>query len=187
MSAFLSAWSKTGREEGGYANNSNDSGGSTNWGITERIARAHGFEGDMRDLTRDSARLIAKSQYWDLMRLDDVAELSVPIAEEMFDTGFNAGQATVVKFLQRFLNVANRQKRDYPDMLVDGLMGRVSVATLATYLSSRGAAGEVVALRALNCLQGAFYIELAERREKDEEFLFGWLLNRVQMGDRDDL
>ena len=33
--------------------------------------------------------------------------------------------------------------------------------------------------RALNCLQGAFYIELTERRQKDERFAYGWLLNRV--------
>jgi len=32
---------------------------------------------------------------------------------------------------------------------------------------------------ALNCLQGAFYVELAEKREKDERFVYGWLLNRV--------
>lgn len=181
MQAFLRAWAKTGREEGGYVNNPYDSGGPTNWGITESVARAHGFRGDMRDLTRDRARQIAKEQYWDIMRLDDVAALSVPIAEEMFDTGFNAGQDTVVKFLQRFLNVANRRQRDYQDVRVDGLMGRMTLASLQAYLRIRGRPGETVALRALNCLQGAYYIDLAERREKDEEFIFGWILNRVRI------
>lgn len=181
MNAFLAAWLKTGREEGGYVHNPKDSGGPTNHGITEAVARAHGYRGHMRDLPRERARAIAKDQYWDIMRLDDVAALSAPIAEEMFDTGFNAGQDTVVKFLQRFLNVANRQQRDYPDMRVDGLMGRITVSTLGTYLRIRGRHGETVALRALNCLQGAFYVDLAERREKDETFLFGWLLNRVRI------
>jgi len=37
----------------------------------------------------------------------------------------------------------------------------------------------LVLCRALNCLQGAYYIELAERREKDERFVYGWLKNRV--------
>jgi len=38
---------------------------------------------------------------------------------------------------------------------------------------------EYLLLRALNCLQGSFYIELAERREKDERFIKGWLVHRV--------
>jgi lysozyme family protein len=125
----------------------------------------------MRDLPIETARSIAKEQYWDIMRLYDVAALSVPIAEEMFDTGFNSGQATVVKFLQRCLNVANRRATLYPDMKVDGLMGRVSIFALRAYLDRRGKNGEVVMLRALNSLQGAFYTDLAERREKDEELV----------------
>ncbi len=39
----------------------------------------------------------------------------------------------------------------------------------------------MVPLRALNALQGAFYVELAERRAKDEAFVYGWLLNRVEI------
>jgi len=31
----------------------------------------------------------------------------------------------------------------------------------------------------LNALQGAYYIELAERREKDEDFIYGWFKHRV--------
>jgi lysozyme family protein len=179
--AFLNAWLKTGREEGGYVFNPFDSGGETNHGITARIARAHGYIGSMRALPVDKARQIAKEQYWDIMRLDEVAALSVPIAEEMFDTGINAGQDTVVKFLQRCLNVANRGATLYPDMKVDGLMGRVTINSLRLFLDLRGENGEIVMLRALNGLQAAYYTELAERREKDETFWFGWLLNRVRV------
>lgn len=177
--AFTESWLATGREEGGYSNNAKDSGGETMYGITEQVARAHGYKGAMKDIPRDVARTIAKEQYWDIMRLDDVAALSRPIAKEMFDTGFNAGQATVVKFLQRTLNVGNRMGRDYPDIVADGLMGRLSVAALRSFLDKRKREGETVILRALNGLQVAHYTELAERRTKDEEFWFGWLLNRV--------
>ncbi len=181
MDAFLSAWLDTGRAEGGYVNDPRDSGGPTNHGITEQVARAHGYRGHMRDLPSDTAREIAKAQYWDSMRLDDVARLSVPIAKELFDTGFNAGQGTAVRFLQRCLNVANRQAHDYPDVTVDGLMGRLSVASLSAFLNVRKRSGELWMLRALNGLQAAYYIELAERREKDEAFVFGWILNRVRI------
>lgn len=179
--AFLSAWAKTGRDEGGYVNDPRDSGGKTNHGITRAVARAHGYLGDMRDLPKVRAREIAKVQYWDILRLDDVAPLSAAIAADMFDTGFNAGQATVVRFLQRTLNAANRLQADYADILADGLMGFMTIAALRAFLQKRGRDGETVMLRALNSLQGAYYIDLAERREKDEAFVFGWLLNRVRI------
>lgn len=179
IDAFTESWLATGREEGGYANNPHDRGGETMLGITEQVARAHGYKGAMKDLPRDVARTIAKEQYWNSMRLDEVAALSRPIAKEMFDTGFNAGQATVVKFLQRLLNVGNRMEKDYPDIVADGLMGKVSIASLRAFLDKRGRQGETVLLRGLNCLQGAYYVEITERREENETFIFGWLLNRV--------
>ena len=58
-------------------------------------------------------------------------------------------------------------------------MGPSTLKALNAYLTKRGTQGELVLLRALNCLQGAFYIELVERRYKDEVFIYGWLLNRV--------
>ena len=50
---------------------------------------------------------------------------------------------------------------------------------LRRLLAVRGAAGEGVLLKALNALQGARYIELAEGRAANESFLFGWLDARV--------
>jgi lysozyme family protein len=179
MNAFEKAWAKTGRAEGGYVNNPKDSGGPTNHGISEQVARAHGYLGDMRDLPRDRALEIAKEQYWDIMRLDEVATLSGPVAEEMFDSGFLCGQATVVIWLQRLLNVANRQAFDYPEVKADGLMGKLSIASMRAFLKKRGSNGEVVLFNSLNGLQSAFLTELAERRQKDEEFWFGWQLNRI--------
>lgn len=176
---FLDAWTATGRAEGGYSNNPNDAGGETMWGITARVARAHGYDGPMRDLPKETATEIAKAQYWDLMFLDDVAGVSLSVAREMFDTGFNAGLATAVKFLQRALNALNRQQKDYDDIKADGLMGRLSIFALQAYLTRRGADGEKVLLRALNGLQAAYFIAIAEGRPQNEDFVFGWILHRV--------
>jgi hypothetical protein len=33
----------------------------------------------------------------------------------------------------------------------------------------------------LNSLQGSSYVEIAERREKDEKWIYGWFKNRVVM------
>ena len=176
--AFANAWRKTGRAEGGYVNDPEDSGGETNHGITIGVAREQGYEGPMRDLTPQNAERIAKRAYWDVMLLDETASISGGIAEEMFDTGINAGHVRAVSMLQRSLNALNRQEKDYDDMLVDGKSGPRTLNALAVFVSRRRF-GVKVMLRALNGLQLEFYMSLTERRQKDERFLFGWILNRV--------
>ena len=178
--AFANAWAKTGRAEGGYVNDPNDSGGETNHGITEKVARKYGYWGNMRDLTPEHAERIAKFAYWDVMNLDEVATISPKIADEMFDTGFNTGPVRAVGFLQRTLNALNRQEKDYDDMLVDGKMGPKTLRAFDKFLYTRRFSDCVtVMLRALNGLQLEFYMSLVERRKKDERFLYGWILNRV--------
>lgn len=165
--------------EGGYVNDPRDSGGETNWGVTVAVARAFGYTGLMRDMTREQAKAIYKARFWDTMLLDDVARLSPAIAAELFDTGVNQGVGRAGEYLQRALNVLNNGGTMYRDIAVDGRVGRITVACLAEYLARRGQRGESVMLRALNGLQAAFYITLAEQRAKDEAFVFGWLSNRV--------
>ncbi|KKL13629.1 hypothetical protein LCGC14_2523870 [marine sediment metagenome] len=181
MTAFDKAWEDTGRAEGGYVDDPSDSGGRTNYGITERVARKFGYTGHMRDLPKPLAVQIAKKAYWDVMKLDDIAALSESVALEMFDTGFNAGTSRSGKFLQRALSALNRLQKDYPDVVVDGAVGNKTVSALKAFLTKRGTEGETVMLRTLNGLQLAFYVELVERREKDERFLFGWIFHRVKI------
>ena len=179
MNTFDKAWEETGRAEGGYVDDKNDSGGKTNWGVTEKVARKQGYTGHMRDLPKSTATQIAKKEYWDVMLLDDIAILSESVALELFDTGFNAGTSRAGKFLQRSLSALNRRQKDYPDVVVDGKIGSKTISALKAFLDKRGKAGETVMLRALNSMQGAFCVELAERREKDESFVFGWFSHRV--------
>lgn len=165
--------------EGGYVDDPADSGGETNWGITEKVARVSGYTGVMRDMPRSVAESIYSAKYWDSLRLDTIEALSAAVAEEMADTGVNLGVKRAVTFLQRSLNVLNDRQRLYPDIAADGLVGDRTVETLGSYLAARGEEGAAVLVRMLNCLQGAFYVDLAERRVKDERFVYGWMRNRV--------
>ena len=151
--------------EGGYANHPADKGGPTCFGITEAVARAHGYRGPMRQLPREEAVGIYRRLYWLRPRFDAVATRCPRVAAELFDTGVNMGPAVAATFLQRALTALNRNGRDYPDLVPDGRIGAVTLAALDGFLGVRGKdSGETVLLRALEALQGERYLRLAERR-----------------------
>lgn len=166
-------------KEGGYVNHPDDKGGPTKWGITEKVARAHGYKGDMQELSRQSARQILEADYWYGPRFDQVSDISPDIAAELCDTGVNMGPAVATKMLQRALNVFNLNGKLYPDMDIDGRIGPRTINALRSYLKNRGKEGERVMLTALNCAQGERYIELAEKRQANESFVYGWMKERV--------
>ena len=125
-------------KEGGYVDHPDDKGGPTMLGITQNTARAHGYRGDMRDLTREQALMILEGDYWYGPRFDQVAQFSPDIAAEMCDTGVNMGPTVATKMLQRWLNVFNRGGKLYPDMDVDGRIGPRTITALRGYLGKRG-------------------------------------------------
>jgi lysozyme family protein len=166
--------------EGGYVDNPADKGGPTCFGITQAVARAHGYAGPMQQLPREEAAAIYRRLYWLRPRLNEVAERSARLAAELFDTGVNMGPAVAVTFLQRALTALNRNGKDYPDLMPDGRIGPQTLAALDAFLALRGKSrGETVLLRALEALQGERYLRLAERRPANEAFLYGWLANRI--------
>jgi len=166
--------------EGGYVHHPADKGGATCFGITEAVARAHGYAGPMRLLPREEAATIYKRLHWLRPRFDEIARRSVRIAAELFDSGVNMGPAVAATFLQRALTALNRGGKDYLDLTPDGRIGPITLHALDAFLAVRGkAGGETVLLRALEALQGERYLRLAERRPANEAFLYGWLANRI--------
>lgn len=164
--------------EGGYVNHPADRGGPTRYGITERVARANGYAGDMRRFPRAEAAAIYARDYWTRPGLDRVAAQAPALAAELFDTAVNMGPAVATGFLVRALNALNRQGRDYPDLpRATAVTARVEAA-LAAFLALRPG-GEAVLLKAVEALQGERYIRLAEQRPANEAFLYGWLANRI--------
>lgn len=167
------------KREGDYVDNAADRGRATRWGITEKVARASGYGGDMRHLPRDFAVAIYTHQYINAPGFARILSISTLIGEEMIDTGVNMGTSLPGPWLQRILNALNQQARTFPDLVVDGELGPATQSALRAVLDQRGYQGEVVIARALNCLQGARYLEITEARQKNEAFFFGWMLNRV--------
>lgn len=165
--------------EGGYVDHPLNRGGATNWGITEGVARRQGYTGVMRALPKNDAAAIYKRLYWLAPRFDAVAERAPKLAAELFDTGINMGTGSASGFLQRALNALNREAADYPNLRVDRQIGSATLAALDAFLNKRGRAGEGVLLKALDALQGAHYLHIAEARPSQEVFVYGWLANRI--------
>jgi lysozyme family protein len=99
--------------EGGYANDSQDPGGETMWGVTARVARADGYTGDMRDLPRDRAKVIYRAKYWDAVSAD---ELPAGVRFTVFDAAVNSGVGQAIRWLQRSLDIGD-----------DGVMGPMTL------------------------------------------------------------
>lgn len=114
--SFDTAFERLIGHEGGYVNHPKDPGAATNWGITQRTARAHGYNGDMRTLSRDQARAIYKVSYWDRARAD---EYDFAIGFQLFDAAVNHGIGNAVRFLQRAAGVAD-----------DGIVGPVTLKAI---------------------------------------------------------
>ena len=110
--SFDAAFARLMGNEGGYSNNPADPGGETMWGITARVARKHGYMGAMKDLPQEIAKQIAKIEYWDVLRADD---LPFEIAFQVFDIQYNGGHAS--QWLQQAVGVE-----------VDGQIGAATLA-----------------------------------------------------------
>ena len=102
--------------EGGYSNNPNDSGGKTRFGITEKVARANGYEGHMKELPVALAKEIYKAKYWDVLLLDDIRDDCPTLCLKLADIGVNLGIKQAAFFLQRLLNVMNNRGKLYPEI-----------------------------------------------------------------------
>jgi lysozyme family protein len=165
--------------EGGYVDHPADRGGPTRWGITQAVARRQGYMGDIRSLPQSDAAAIYKRLYWITPGFDKVAKLAPRLAAELFDTGVNMGTGTATGFIQRALNALNRGGQDYQDLAVDRRIGSATLTALDAFIEHRGAGGEIVLLKAIDALQGAHYVRLAETRPSQEAFLYGWIANRI--------
>jgi len=160
------------KAEGGYVNDPADRGGATKYGITQAVARANGYSGDMRDLPLSVARDIYKREY---TIKPGFADFPSEVAAELFDTGVNMGTATATKFLQRAVNALSGA-----GIAVDGKMGPATRRAVNKYLQSRGNAAEILS-KLLNCFQGVRYAEIVEKNPTQRRFINGWIANRVEI------
>jgi len=95
---FDTAFHKLLGHEGGFVDHPNDPGGATNWGVTERVARANGYTGHMRDLPVEVAKAIYRKDYWTPIRAEEIPEV---LRYAVFDAAVNSGNRQAIQWLQR--------------------------------------------------------------------------------------
>lgn len=108
--------------EGGFSNDPDDPGGATKFGITQKTLsawleeRGHSAASidDVKNLTRDTACEIYRTNYWNKLRCD-----ALPAGVDLvtFDFGVNGGTGQSAKLLQRAVGAAD-----------DGSVGDATIA-----------------------------------------------------------
>lgn len=184
--SFEAAYKKVHNIEGGYVNDPIDSGGETfagiarnfhrnwaGWQLVDQIKASHPRHrwnvemlGNVELM--NAVRGFYKRKFWDVWKGDQVNTISERVAEEIYECGVNMGYRIAVKFLQRALNLLDRNGSS--DIAVDGIVGPATLARLEAYMPR----DEKVLLGMLNVLQGYRYIEIMESRPTQERYARGW-------------
>jgi len=162
--------------EGGFVDHPDDPGGATNHGITEQVARANGYEGDMRALSKDFAQQVYLRDYVERPGFDKVIAMSPAVGEKLVDAGVNVGTGRAARWFQVSLNQLSRAGADFPQVGADGQIGP---KTLAAYQALERKRGRLKAceltLKLMDAQQGAHYMSLNK-----PAFIVGWADHRLQ-------
>jgi lysozyme family protein len=174
--------------EGGYVNDPKDPGGATRYGVTEQVARANGFRGDMRAFPKHCdgpatacADNIYVSQYIAAPGYMPLVEIEPAVAGEMVDTAVNMGPARPNRWFRLTMNhlASTRLPASSaalgPDDITAYRMVQVKLGVTPACVAT---------LDALDQQQAAEYRRLVQVRPSLGRFLKGWLRYRVGNVDR---
>lgn len=189
MSDFNTAYIITLGNEVGYSNDPVDTGKETyngisrvhepewdGWLIIDKAKKEPNFPANLKNYQSELIPLqqdIYKKKYWDVFWGDRIPNQF--IANELFDTAVNRGVGSAIKYLQRSLNIANRNQKLYPDIEVDGKFGTNTLNTLNKFLSIDNPS---LLYKLMNIMQGADYISIMEKNPSQEKWI-GWF-SRIQ-------
>ena len=84
--------------EGGFSSHPDDPGGATMYGVTEKVARAEGYTGAMRNFSLNDAKTIYRKNYWDACRCDLMPD---QLRYPLFDAAVNSGPGQSIKWLHQ--------------------------------------------------------------------------------------
>jgi len=185
MADFEKAYSKTLWYEGSYSNFNDDKGGETyrgvsrkyhenwsGWSIIDGMKNQTGWIVQL-DLDKELQKRVHEfyfANFWMKIKGEEIKDQDV--AEELYDTAVNMGIKYATIFLQKSLNVLNRNQRNYHDIAVDGAIGPQTLDILDRHIQLEGSSTHL--LFWMNVYQAARYLEISERDNTQEIFIRGW-------------
>jgi len=192
MANFNISYNITLGHEGGYSHDPVDAGGETYKGITKKYEP--NWQGwiiidnqksnsnfpyclDNIEELQEEVSKVYKIRYWNVFWGDKINNQD--IANEMFDTGVNMGNNRAVRYLQKSLNLLNRNQKNYNDISQDGIIGNETINCLNNFLTNHTKDIPYL-LKIMNIFQGMHYITYMNKNSKQERFARGWL-NRVNI------
>ena len=162
MSRFDICLSRILKHEGDYVHDSLDSGGRTNYGVTQRVWEefvGHPVsEADMRNLTVEKVSKLYKQRYWDRIQAD---RLPPGVDYICMDFAVNAGVGRSIKTLQTVIGAT-----------ADGIIGNQTLSKV----------NAIEVKKLINDFSDAridFYQSIVARKPDQARFIKGWL-NRVE-------
>lgn len=165
--------------EGGYVNDPLDRGGETYKGISRKfhgnwegweIIDDYRMSGSIAQLDKDEDLQEMVFEFYEQNYMRPFLEIPEDeIREELFDTAVNMGLGTATRFLQRALNLVNRNGKNFDDLVVDGNIGKMT-------MSAYSKVNKKILLKVLNGLQFCRYKDIVENDPTQEKFFNGWML-----------
>ncbi|MCZ7608905.1 MAG: hypothetical protein M5U17_01955 [Ignavibacterium sp.] len=191
MADFETAFNVADQAEGQYNNDRDDRGGETyrgrarrfnpewsGWRIIDSMKARKDFP-ECLDANEELQRLVRESYRqieWNGIQGDKISNQA--IANEVYDNAVNMGVKKSVEYLQRTINILNRDQRKdmYLDIKVDGSMGTKTIEALKVCIKKNTAN---MVLNVLNGFQVKHYLTLMERNPINEKWI-GWF-KRVEI------
>ena len=162
--------------EGGYVNDPRDPGGETNFGITQKVARDHGYLGAMKDMTKEQASAIYITSYIEKPNYVEIVALSPAVGQKLIDAGVNAGTSRSSRWFQIAINSLSRGGLDYSNVTVDG---RIGTGTITSYKGLQNKRGRVKAcelvIKLMDAQQATHYMSLPHL----SMYTPGWVDHRI--------
>lgn len=162
--------------EGGYVNDPRDPGGETKYGITLKVAREYGYQGELIDLSLKQAQQIYTDEYINKPNFNLILEITPAVAHKLIDAGVNTGTYRSSLWFQKALNALSRNGRDYPKVAEDGKIGESTISSYKKFLEKRGTIkGCEMIIKLVDAQQGTYYMSL----KRLSDFTVGWVDNRI--------
>lgn len=193
---FNEAYYRTKGFEGKYSDNPIDRGGETFHGISRKFHPEwagwevvdylkdnnliYNIPSDKKYILDNLTKDFYYYNYWKNKRLDldKVAEYFPSLAIELYDIAVNMGVNTAAMFLQRALNLLNRNEKNYKNLKVDGFVGPKTYSMINKYMKLKRV--DYYIFKIVSLLKGKHYIDIIENDESQEEFIRGWV-NRIKL------